>query len=118
VQVLHAAIEEAVVEPESFDIAVCHQVFPHLEDKAAALRALVCALKPGGRLLVVHFTNAAVVNEIHRTAAGPIQQDCLPPPDEMRRLLTEAGLAVDWCTDDSLGYLVRGIRQGAARADA
>ena len=112
VQVLQAALEDSAVEPAIFDVAVCHQVYPHFEDKAAALTALVRGLKLGGRLLVVHFTNAALVNEIHRTAAGPIQQDRLPPPAEMRRLLTEAGLVVDRCSDDSLGYLVRGMRLG------
>ena len=61
-------------------------------------------------MLVVHFANADVIYEIHRTAAAPIQQDRLPPPVEMRGLFTEAGLVVDWCTDDPLGYLVRGIR--------
>jgi len=110
VQVLQSAIEEYTVEPEAFDVAVCHQVFPHLDDTSSALANLVRSLKPGGRLLVVHFANADVINEIHRTAAAPIQQDRLPPPVEMRGLFTEAGLVVDWCTDDPLGYLVRGIR--------
>jgi demethylmenaquinone methyltransferase/2-methoxy-6-polyprenyl-1,4-benzoquinol methylase len=90
------------------------QVFPHFEDKAAALAALVRSLKRGGRLLVVHFANSAVINEIHRAAAGPIQQDRLPEPAEMRGFLSGAGLAVDRCTDDSLGYLVRGVRLGPA----
>jgi len=50
-------------------------------------------------------------------AVAPIRQDRLPPPAEMRRLLAEAGLVVDWCTDDPLGYLVRGIRPaGPARS--
>lgn len=110
VRVLQAAIEEYAVEPEAFGVAVCHQVFPHLDDPSSALANLVRSLKPGGRLLVVHFANAQVINKIHRTAATPIQQDRLPPPVEMRRLLAEAGFVVDWCTDDPLGYLVRGFR--------
>jgi demethylmenaquinone methyltransferase/2-methoxy-6-polyprenyl-1,4-benzoquinol methylase len=114
VRLLQAALEDYVVEPGLFDVAVCHQVFPHFEDKAAALAALVRSLKRGGRLLVVHFANSAVINEIHRAAAGPIQQDRLPEPAEMRGFLSGAGLAVDRCTDDSLGYLVRGVRLGPA----
>jgi demethylmenaquinone methyltransferase/2-methoxy-6-polyprenyl-1,4-benzoquinol methylase len=114
VQVLQGAMEECPVEAEMFDLAVCHQVFPHFDAPATALAALAQSLKRGGRLLVVHFTNAAVINEIHRTAAAPIQHDRLPPPAEMRRLLAAAGLSVDWYTDDSLGYLVRGIRPSPA----
>ena len=113
--VLHAAIEEYAGGPQTFDIAVCHQVFPHFDDGPAALAAIVRALTPGGRLLVVHFASAAVINERHRTAMAPIQQDRLPAPAEMRRLLTAAGLTVDWCTDDPLGYLVRGRRPSPAQ---
>ena len=114
VEVLHAAIEEYAGGPETFDVAVCHQVFPHFDDAPAALAAIVRALTPGGRLVVVHFANADVVNKRHRTAMAPIQQDRLPSPAEMRRLLTAAGLIVDWCTDDPLGYLVRGRRPSPA----
>jgi len=79
VQVVQAAIEEYAAAPEAFDVAVCHQVYPHLDDAPSAVANLVRSLKPGGRLLVVHFANAHVINEIHRTAAAPIQQDRLPP---------------------------------------
>jgi ubiquinone/menaquinone biosynthesis C-methylase UbiE len=110
VTVFRAALEDYPVEPEAFDACVCHQVFPHFDDPAVALAICARSLKPGGRLLVVHFRNAAAVNELHRTAAPPIQHDHLPPPGDLRRLLTEVKLTVDWCTDDALGYLVRGIR--------
>jgi ubiquinone/menaquinone biosynthesis C-methylase UbiE len=111
VQVVQAAIEEYAVEPDSFDAVVCHQVVPHFDDPRAALATITRGLKPGGRLVVVHFAPAAMINEIHRTAAPPIRQDRLLPPERMRALLMEAGLVVDWCTEDALGYLVRGTRE-------
>jgi ubiquinone/menaquinone biosynthesis C-methylase UbiE len=110
VQVVQAALEDYAVESDSFDVVVCHQVIPHLDDPRAALATITQGLKPGGRLVVVHFAPTAVINAIHRTAAPPIQQDHLPPPERMRALLMEEGLVVDWCTEDALGYLVRGIR--------
>jgi predicted RNase H-like nuclease/ubiquinone/menaquinone biosynthesis C-methylase UbiE len=110
VVVVQAALEDYPVAPDSFDIAICHQVFPHFDDPATACAVLARTLKPGGRLLVVHFAHTAAVNEIHRTAAGPIEHDRLPSPAEMRRLLTDAGFTVDLCVDDDRGYCVRGIR--------
>ena len=110
VQVLQVAIEDYAVEPATFDLVVCHQVVPHFDDPRVALATITRGLKAGGRLVVVHFVPATVINEIHRTAAPPIQQDRLPPPERMRALITEAGLVVDWCTEDALGYLVRGTR--------
>jgi predicted RNase H-like nuclease/protein-L-isoaspartate O-methyltransferase len=113
VQVVQAAIEDYALEPAGFDLVVCHQVLPHFDDPVAVCARLARALKPGGRLLVVHFTNVATINEIHRKASPPIQQDRLPLPVEMRGLLADAGLAVDRCVDDELGYCVRGIRPRA-----
>jgi demethylmenaquinone methyltransferase/2-methoxy-6-polyprenyl-1,4-benzoquinol methylase len=111
VRVVQAAIEDYAVETDHFDVVVCHQVVPHFDDPPAAFATIMCGLKPGGRLVVVHFAPAAVINAIHRTAAPPIQQDHLPPPERMRALLMEARLVVDWCTEDALGYLVRGTRK-------
>jgi ubiquinone/menaquinone biosynthesis C-methylase UbiE len=111
VRVVQAAIEDYAFKPDSFDVAVCHQVVPHFDDPRAALATITQGLKPGGRLVVVHFAPEAVINAIHRTAAPPIQHDRLPPPEQMRTLLMEAGLVVDWCTEDALGYLVRGTRK-------
>jgi demethylmenaquinone methyltransferase/2-methoxy-6-polyprenyl-1,4-benzoquinol methylase len=110
VQVLQVAIEDYAVEPATFDLVVCHQVVPHFDDPRVALATITRGLKAGGRLVVVHFVPATVINEIHRTAAPPIQRDRLPPLERMRALLTEAGLVVDWCTEDALGYLVGGTR--------
>jgi demethylmenaquinone methyltransferase/2-methoxy-6-polyprenyl-1,4-benzoquinol methylase len=111
VRALQAAIEDCAVEPDSFDVVVCHQVIPHFDDPRVALATITRGLKPGGRLVVVHFAPAAMINEIHRTAAPPIRQDRLPLPERMRALLMEAGLVVDWCTEDPLGYLIRGTRK-------
>ena len=111
VEIIQAAIEEYPVAPEAFDTCVCHQAFPHFDNPTAALATCVRSLRRGGRLVVVHFANAQVINEIHRTAASPIRHDRVPPPPEMQRLLTQAGLVVDWCADDTLGYLVRGTKK-------
>lgn len=111
VRVLHVAHEEYAIEPDRFDAVVCHQVVPHFDDPPVAFATITHGLKPGGRLVVVHFAPAAVINAIHRTAAPPIQQDRLPPPERMRVLLMEAGFVVDWCMEDALGYLVRGTRK-------
>ena len=110
VRVAQAAVEEYALAPETVDVIVCHQVLPHFDDKPAALAALVRVLKPLGRLLVVHFLEAAAVNDRHRRAGEAIRGDLLPTQDEMRRLFGDAGLAIDFCIDDQDGYLVRAMR--------
>jgi len=109
VTVHHAAVEDFPLAPGGFDAIICHQVVPHFDDLPAVLTRLASALRPGGRLVIVHFIGAERVNAIHRAAANPILHcDRLPALDEMAPLLAGAGLTVDWAVDDELGYLVRG----------
>ena len=115
IRVAQAAVEEYAIAPETVDVIVCHQVFPHFDDKPAALAALVRVLKPRGRLLVVHFLDAAAVNDRHRRAAEAIRGDLLPAEADMRRLFDDAGLAIDLCIDDRDGYLVRAMRTTGAK---
>jgi ubiquinone/menaquinone biosynthesis C-methylase UbiE len=115
VRVSQAAVEEYAIVPETVDVIVCHQVFPHFDDKPAALAALARALKPQGRLIVVHFIAAAEVNDRHRSSRSVIERDLLPASPEMRRLFEEAGLAIECLTDDRLGYLLRATRTREAR---
>ncbi|MDJ0949733.1 MAG: class I SAM-dependent methyltransferase [Alphaproteobacteria bacterium] len=44
--------EDIPFAPESFDLVAALDVIEHLDDDAAALRALAARLKPGGRILV------------------------------------------------------------------
>ena len=99
------------------DVAVCHQVFPHFDDAATALGRIRHALRPGGRLVIVHFIPAERVNAVHQQADPILHQDWLPPIEAMSQRLSEAGLAVDWAVEDALGYLVRARvrRCGSAR---
>ena len=114
VSVHHAGVEDFALEPKAFDAIVCHQVVPHFEDLPAALASLARALRPGGRLVVVHFIGADRVNAIHRAASPILHQDRLPATGEMTRLLRTVGLTVDWAVEDELGYLVRGRPAGGS----
>ena len=108
VAVHHAGVEDFALESGAFDTIVCHQVVPHFDDLPAVLAHLARTLRPGGRLVVVHFIGADRVNAIHRAASPILHQDRLPATDEMAGLLQAVGLTVDWAVDDELGYLVRG----------
>lgn len=107
VRVEQMAVEEFLAEADSFDRVVCHQVFPHFDDQPAALAHLVKLLKPGGILTVVHFMPSSAINDTHRKAGTVVEKDMLPPPEEMRRLMNQAGLGVETLVDDELGYLLK-----------
>lgn len=45
-------IEEAVLEPESFDLIIMNQLIEHVADPPAVIETLAGSLKPGGRLSI------------------------------------------------------------------
>ncbi len=99
----------------AFDVAVCHNSFPHFADKPAALRALARVLAPGGWLLVLHDLSRERVNAIHSGAGPPIHQDLLPPGEEMRQMLVRAGLIDTRVADTKDHYVAVGHRAEASQ---
>jgi len=62
VQGVQGDADDLQVEPDQFDLVLCHGVLEHVDDPAGALRGIFGALHPGGRLsLVVAQRSAAVV---------------------------------------------------------
>ena len=76
----------------NFDVVLCFHSFPHYRDQAAALKNLAGALKPGGRLLVMHLNSRADVNAFHDSVGGHVTGDHLPSADAWADLLAGAGL--------------------------
>ena len=91
-----------------FDLIVCHNCFPHLADKPAALQALVRLLRPGGHLLILHDLSRERVNAIHGSGGPAIQNDLLPPGDETGRMLARAGFVDVRVEDTDERYVVAG----------
>jgi ubiquinone/menaquinone biosynthesis C-methylase UbiE len=94
----------------AFDLAVCHNSFPHFADMPAALRELARVLRPGGYLLILHDLSRAQVNAIHSGAGAPIEHDLLPPGTETRRMLVRAGFIDAYVEDTEDHYVAIGHR--------
>lgn len=105
-----AQIESVSIEPGSYDLVVCHNVFPHFDDKPAAVLHLASALKIGARFIVFHFMSSREINDMHRQTHASVSEDMIPPEPEMRRILEAAGLRVETFRDDEAGYLLCAVR--------
>lgn len=106
VEIHTAAIESFPLKSEAFDLILCHQVFPHFEDKREVLKKLAVALKPGHRLIIIHFINISRINDRHRKAGTAVENDMMPLPEEMKSLFDGAGLTIEFLIDDELGYFL------------
>jgi demethylmenaquinone methyltransferase/2-methoxy-6-polyprenyl-1,4-benzoquinol methylase len=100
------AVEDFPLEENSYDLILCHQVFPHFEDKGKVLKILARALKMHGRLIVIHFINFEKINDLHRKVGTAVAVDMMLEEKEMRRLFDDAGLDVGFILDDHLGYFL------------
>lgn len=77
---------------KSFDLAICHNCFPHLADKQTALIEIRRTLVSGSWLLILHDGSREMINRIHREAANPvIHNDLIPPPRESFNILDSCG---------------------------
>jgi ubiquinone/menaquinone biosynthesis C-methylase UbiE len=106
VKIQCAAVEDFAFPKEASDIVICHNVFPHFDDKAGALSILSATLKPGGKLMVFHFENSAAINDFHRKAHPSLIHDMMPDAGEMEGLFKDAGLNIDFLLDDDQGYFL------------
>lgn len=97
-------VENLDFPSESFDAVTCFGLFPHLEDKEAALAQLNRVLKPGGKLIIAHALGSMELKAHHRNALV-VSHDALPDRTEMRRLLKQAGFTGIHITDEPGCYV-------------
>lgn len=75
-----------------YDVILCFHSFPHFRDQRAALKNFAAALKPAGRLIVMHLAGSEHINQFHANLAGPVKGDVLPVGEQWTPLLDAAGL--------------------------
>ena len=93
-----------------FDIIICHQVFPHFEDKHNIVVLMHEMLKKKGRLIIHHFISLKQINDIHRKAGTTVQNDTMPGSEEMKALFTESGFKIIFMNDDENGYFLKAVK--------
>ena len=91
----------------SFSAAVCHNSFPHFQEKAEALHEIKRVLKPKGYLFILHDLGRNQVNLIHQKAkVEVIRHDLLPAGSELADLLLQTGFEPLFVEDIEDHYLV------------
>jgi 2-polyprenyl-3-methyl-5-hydroxy-6-metoxy-1,4-benzoquinol methylase len=104
------AIEDFQLAGQLFDRVLCNAVFPHLANKAAALRRIHSLLRPGGSIVISHPVGRAAVNQVHAASGPEVAQDLVPAPGELRELLTSAGFSEVSVIDEPEFHLAKGYK--------
>ena len=96
---VHASLES--IEEKSIDYAFSLNVLEHIEDDAAALRALHARLKPGGRL----FIYVPAFMSLYTSMDSHVGHHRRYRLGELRKRLTNAGFVIESSGyADALGY--------------
>jgi ubiquinone/menaquinone biosynthesis C-methylase UbiE len=84
-------VETLKLPPDTFDVATCFGLFPHIENKEMALIQLNRVLKNGGKLIIAHALSSAEIKVHHKNTSLAVSRDMLPEEKDMMRLLNNAG---------------------------
>jgi len=106
VQLACAPLEDVPLLRGCVDVAFCHQVFPHFDDKEAALEVMATCLRPGGTLVIFHLINIDQINDLHRKAGTAVAEDLMPPSGAMQHLIGRFGFRLAELDDGPERYLL------------
>jgi 2-polyprenyl-3-methyl-5-hydroxy-6-metoxy-1,4-benzoquinol methylase len=122
--VLESSLEQAVLEPGSFDAIVMVDVFEHLKDPKAALERCHELLAPGGTLVLVTPDPSSLTARLAgaRWWSYLLAHHCLVPRVTVRELLAARGLVRvaehPYVRVFSYGYWLAGLAERAGPSSA
>lgn len=93
------------LKPNSFDLVICNNAFPHFTDKAKALKEMSRILRDGGRAVVCHTMSRNRINRLHQSLGGLVASHFLPNRSQLEELIREAGLKLTYLEDSSERYV-------------
>ncbi len=106
---LCADVCEADLGRGRYDVVLCFHAFPHFRDQPGALARLGAALKPAGRLLVMHLAGSEQINRFHAGLSGAVRGDALPAEGDWPGLLVPAGLRLGKLIDREDLYFLEAV---------
>jgi len=110
VSIIIADAEKLDFPDSSFDAVTCFGVFPHLQNKKAALSQFHRVLKSKGRLIIAHALSSAEIKSHHQNAPTAVAKDVLPTEIRMRKLLQQVGFTGIQIVDRQGSYLCTSTR--------
>ena len=100
-----ANIETLQFPDNSFDAVICFGVFPHLDNKQAALNQFHQVLKHNGKLIIAHALSSEELKAHHKKVSEYVAHSLLPERTEMTQILEQTGFTGVSIKDEPGCYL-------------
>lgn len=95
--------------PENhFDCIMCYSMFPHFDDKKAAVEKLARYLKKGGKFVICHSQSREAINNLHKEVSEVVKNDRLPPADKIKEYYDNAAIETISVVDNEDMFVVIG----------
>ncbi len=91
------SVEKCIEEiaPDGIDRIICYSSFPHFDDQKGFLQIAAQALRPGGKLAIIHLGSADEINGLHSNIEdSPVAHDTLPSIRDLTMMAQDLSLAV------------------------
>lgn len=93
----------------SYDVVICFNFFPHIQDRAGFFRRISELLAQGGKLIIMHDISRETVNGVHQSCQA-VEKDLLPPGETVKKMLLAAGYAVELVVDSDDRYFIKAVK--------
>jgi demethylmenaquinone methyltransferase/2-methoxy-6-polyprenyl-1,4-benzoquinol methylase len=103
---IEASLEDTCCSDEEFDKVICHNSYPHIDDKQKAFNECFRVLKRGGVFLISHDGSKHQIDEHHKSCDKAVSGDMLPSNDETIAFAANAGFKTVEILDEENFYAV------------
>ena len=84
---------------DRFEAVICLHSFPHFRDQPTAIKILSRAIKPGGKLIVMHIAGSQHINSFHANLDAAVNVDMLPVGKQWEPLVKNGNLNLEELID-------------------
>lgn len=85
VEYIAGDVLEKELPHDNFDCIMCYSMFPHFEDKKAAIGKLAKYLKKGGKFVICHSQSREAINNLHKDVSEAVKNDSLPTAEQINQ---------------------------------
>lgn len=86
-------VENMPFKDSAFNKVICHNSFPHIDNKQKAFYEVFRVLKPGGIFLISHDGSKKMIDEHHKHCHHAVSGDMLPSNKETTLFAAVAGFS-------------------------
>ncbi len=109
--VVEARASQLPFYKDNFDLVISFAAFAHFVHKDESIHQAWHILKPGGKLVIIHFAGREELSRQHHEVGGPIDDDELPSREQLEQMFHRSHFDKFEFTENKDLYLAIGYKE-------